>query len=124
MEISKNADFLQVLKGPLNLLLLERKIEMEHKSLKQFHKELSWSTRIYTLLTVALLVGAYVFDANQTSWALPIAGAIAVVLFVESFAISFHRHPKTWRVIKWAVILILLTLLLIGAGIVYSGSFA
>ena len=96
---------------------------MERKTLKQFHKELSWSTRIYTLLTVALLVGAYVFEANQTNWALPITGAIALVLFVESFAISFHRHPKTWRLIKWAVILILLTLLLIGARIVYQGDF-
>ena len=87
---------------------------MERKTLKQFHKELSWSTRIYVLLTVALLGGAYLFDANNTNWTLPVIGALSVVLFVESFAISFHRHPKTWRVIRWAVVLILLALLLIG----------
>ena len=95
---------------------------MERKTLKQFHKELSWSTRIYTLLTVALLAGAYLFDATQTNWALPITGAIAVVLFVESFAISFHRHPKTWRLIKWGVVLILLMLLLIGTRLAYQWS--
>lgn len=97
---------------------------MERKTLKQFHRELSWSTRIYTLLTLALLAGAYLFDANHTSWALPITGAIAIVLFVESFAISFHRHPKMWQAIKWTIIFILLTLLLIGARIIYHGSFA
>lgn len=87
---------------------------MERKTLKQFHKDLSWSTRIYTLLTIALLAGAYLFDANNTSWALPIAGALAVILFVESFAISFHRHPKSWRLIWWTIALILMALLLIG----------
>ncbi len=96
---------------------------MERKTLKEFHKDLSWSTRIYTLLTVALLAGAYIFDANNMGWALPITGAIAVILFVESFAISFHRHPKTWRVIKWTIILILLALLLIGARTGYDWPF-
>ena len=89
---------------------------MERKTLKQFHKELSWSTRIYTLLTVAVLAGAFLFNAWSTNWALTIAMALAVVLFVESFAISFHRHPKTWRVVRWLIVLIVLTLLLIGAG--------
>lgn len=92
---------------------------MQRKTLKQFHKGLSWSTRIYTLLTVTLLIGAYVFDANNTNWTLPIIGALSVILFVESFAISFHRHPKTWRVVRWAVILILLALLLIGFQVRY-----
>ncbi len=94
---------------------MESKHKMEHKTFKQFHKELSWSTRIYTLLTIVLVGGVYLFDASRTNWALPITGAIAVVLFVESFAISFRRHPKTWQAIKWTVILILLALLLIGA---------
>lgn len=96
---------------------------MERKTLKQFHKQLSWSTRIYVLLTVALLAGAYLFDANNTDWTLPVIGALSVVLFVESFAISFHRHPKTWRVIRWAVILILLALLLIGFNLAVDWSF-
>ena len=97
---------------------------MERKTLKQFHKELSWSTRIYTLLTVVLVAGAYLFDAHANSWALPMAGALAVILFVESFAISFHRHPNTWRLIRWAVTLVLLALLLIGFRLVSNWNIA
>ena len=86
---------------------------MQRKTLKQFHQGLSWSTRIYTLLTVCLVVGAHFFKAWETDWALTMIIALAMVLLVESFAISFHRHPKTWQVIRGVLLLILLALLLI-----------
>ncbi len=88
---------------------------MERRTLKQFHKDLSWSTRIYTLMTVLVIVGSYIFDAWGTNWALTVVMAIAVILFVESFAISFHRHPKTWRVVRWILLLVLLALMLISS---------
>lgn len=87
---------------------------MARKTLKQFHKELGWSTRIYTLLTIALAICAFIFDAWNTDWVLTVICALAIILCVESFAISFHRHPKTWRVIWWSIVLILLAVLLIG----------
>lgn len=86
---------------------------MERKSLKQFHQQLSWSTRIYTLLTVLLIVGAHIFKAWETDWVLTVVAAIAIILLVESFAISFYRHPKAWRLIRWGLFLILLAILLI-----------
>lgn len=85
------------------------------KSISQFQRDVSWSTRIYTLLAAAVTIGAIIFDAWHTSWALTIAAALALVLFVESLVISFHRHPATWRGILWFLLLIALTLLLIGA---------
>jgi hypothetical protein len=89
---------------------------MERKTLKDFHKQLSWSTRIYTLLTIVLVAGAFLFDAWSTNWALAMVLAVAVVLLVESFAVSFHRHPRTWRIIRWILILILMGLLFISNG--------
>ena len=86
---------------------------MKRKTLKQFHEGLSWSTRIYTLLTIVLIIGAHFFKAWESDWALSMVMAIAVVLLVESFAISFHRHPKVWRVIRGILLLILLAFLLI-----------
>ncbi len=85
---------------------------MEKKSFRQFHRDLSWSTRIYTLLTVCLIIGAFVFNAWETNWALTMVAAIAVILFVESFALSMQNHPKTWQAIRWILFLILLALLL------------
>ena len=87
---------------------------MQDKSLKQFHRNLSWSTRIYTLLTIVTVALSYWFDAWNTNWARTIILALAIILFVETFEILFHKHPKTWRTIRWIIILIALALLLIG----------
>ena len=87
---------------------------MERKTLKELHRDLSWSTRIYTLLTIVLVIGAHVFKAWESDWAMTIVVALAVVLLVESFAIVFHRYPNTWRLIRWGLLLMVLALLFIG----------
>ena len=90
---------------------------MPRKTLKQFHKELSWSTRIYTLLTIVTIIGAFVFNAWSTNWAMTIAVALAVILFVESFALYFLHHPRAWRWMRWVIrllALLILALLLMG----------
>ena len=66
------------------------------------------------LLTVAIIAGAYFFDAPNSGWALTMVSALAIILFVESFAISFHRHPQTWRTIRWILLIIILALFLMG----------
>jgi hypothetical protein len=87
---------------------------LEPKNLKQFHRDLRWSTRIYTLIALIIGLGAFVFDLWGTQWALLMMLALGVALFVESFAISFHRHPRTWRVIRLLILLALALLLFIG----------
>jgi hypothetical protein len=88
---------------------------MEKKTFETFHKDLSWSTRIYTLMVVVTVLLSAVFDAWSHNWVLTIIGAIAIVLFVETFAIYFHKHPKAWRMVRLVLFLILLAMLLIGA---------
>ena len=87
---------------------------MERKTLKQFHKNLSFSTRIYTLLTVATIAFSYVYDAWNSNWVKTIILALAIILFAETFEIMFYNHPKTFQMIRWIIILILLAILLIG----------
>lgn len=86
---------------------------LERKDLKQFHRDLRWSTRIYTLIAIIIGIGAFALHLWGTQWALMMMMALGVALFVETFAISFHRHPRTWRVIRWAILLLLVALLLI-----------
>lgn len=88
---------------------------MERKTLKQFHRDLSWSTRIYTLLVILTILLSVIFDAWNTNWAFTVVIALALILFVESFAVAFYRHPKIWKTIRWMMLLILLALILIGA---------
>ena len=88
---------------------------MEEKSLKRIHRDISWSTRIYALLTIFVAAGAIFFNAMETDWALTIISAIAGILLVESFAIFFHRHPKAWNLLRWILILALLTFIIIGS---------
>jgi hypothetical protein len=87
---------------------------MERKTLKQFHKNLSLSTRIYTLLTIVTIAFSYYYDAWNSNWVKTIILALAIILFVETFEIMFYNHPKTWKTIRWILILILLAFLLIG----------
>ncbi len=87
---------------------------LEPKNIHQFHRDLRWSTRIYTLIALIIGIGAFVFNLWETQWALVMLCALGVALFIESFAISFHRHPKTWRVIRFVILLILALLLFIG----------
>lgn len=87
---------------------------MAEKTLNDFHRNLSWSTRIYTLLTIVIAVGAFLFDAWNTNWAMTMIMALAMVLFVESFALYFQKHPRTWRLVRWGLLLVLLLLLLTG----------
>ena len=87
---------------------------MGTKNFEQFNKELSWSTRIYTLATVVVAFGAFLFNAWDTDFAFTIIVAIAIILFIETFAIYFHKHPKFWRSFRIIILLIFLALLLIG----------
>ncbi len=88
---------------------------MERKTFKDLHKDLNWSTRIYTLMTIATILLSILFDAWSYNWAFTMIVAIAIVLFVETFAIYFYKYPKTLRILRLMLFLILMTLLLIGA---------
>ena len=87
---------------------------MSDKTLNEFHRGLSWSTRIFTLLTLIIAAGAFLFDAWNTNWAMTMVVGLAVVLFVESFALYFQHHPRAWRLAKWGLLLLLLLLLITG----------
>jgi hypothetical protein len=89
---------------------------MERKTLKQFHRDLTWQSRIYTTAVVLTILFAHVFQAWDKGWMTTILVVIASVLLLDTFNISFHRHPKAWQLVKWGIILLLLGLLLIGAG--------
>lgn len=87
---------------------------MQRKTLKDFHNELSWNTKIYTLLAITVLLLARFTSAFETDFAITIALGLMVVLFVESFAIVSLNHPTLWLYIKWTIILLVLAFILIG----------
>lgn len=84
------------------------------KTLKQLNYDLPWSTRIFTLMALIVVVGAFLLNAWTTNFALTIALTLAVLLLLESFVISIQRHPRTWKMIRWTLLLLLLMLLLLG----------
>lgn len=88
---------------------------MERKTWKEFHYDLRWSTRIYTLAAVLVIGFSYVFNAWSTNWTMTIVAAIAGILFVESFAYYFAHHPKAWKSMRWVLALIILMMILLGA---------
>ena len=87
---------------------------MEKKSWKEFHNDLSWSTRIYTLAVVLVIIFSYCFEAWSSNWTMTIIAAIAAILFFETFAFYFIHHPKVWKAIRWILLLIVIALILIG----------
>lgn len=95
---------------------LSRKTEclMSSNQSPTIYRQPRWSTLIYVTLAVALAIGAAVLNAWQTNWALTILVALGVVLFIESMLLLSQRHPGTWRLIKWGILLLLAVLLLTG----------
>ncbi len=87
---------------------------MEHNDLKQLHNQLSWNTKIYTLLAVGIIVFSKLSNALETDFALAIILALLLILFVESLVIVSTKHLKTWRYIKWFLILIGIGFMLLG----------
>lgn len=87
---------------------------MERKTLKQFHRDLTWQSRIYMVVVLATIIFAHVFHAWEENWVTTIISVIAMVLILDSFNVSFHRHQRIWRLIKWLIILLALAILLIG----------
>jgi hypothetical protein len=81
---------------------------MKRKTLRDFHNELSWNTKIYTLLAIVVLVLARFTSAFTSDFALTIALGLLVILFVESFAIVSFKY------VKWGVILLVLGFILLG----------
>jgi hypothetical protein len=118
MKINSIYDFLHsdraVRRGNLDSEQNHMVMATNNRTFRDFHHSLSWSTRIYTLVTIVVAAGAFLFNAWTTNWAFTMIAAIAIVLFVETFALSLQRHPKTWRVIRMVLLLLLLSLLLIG----------
>lgn len=78
------------------------------------YRQPQWSTLIFVVLAVALAIGASILNAWQTNWALTILVALGVVLFVESMLLIAQRHPGTWQLIKWGILLLLAVLLFTG----------
>jgi hypothetical protein len=87
---------------------------MKRRTLRDFHNELSWNTKIYTLLAISVLLLARFTSALTTDFAVTIVLGLLVILFVESFAIISFNHPGAWVYVKWVVILLVLAFVLLG----------
>ena len=87
---------------------------MEHNDFKQLHNQLSWNTKIYTLLAIGLIVFSKLSNALETDFALAIILALLLILFVESLVIVSTKHLKAWHYIKWFLIFIGIGFMLLG----------
>lgn len=87
---------------------------MKRRTLKDFHNELSWNTKIYTLLAISVLLLARFTSALTTDFAVTIVLGLLIILFVESFAILSFKHPGAWAYVKWIIILFVLAVILLG----------
>lgn len=86
---------------------------MEKKTWRTWNQNLSWSTKVYVLLAVLIGIGSFAFQAWSTNWSVTILFALAIILLVEHFSIVAHRHPKSWKIFKWIILLLACALLFI-----------
>ena len=85
---------------------------MKSKTIRDFHNELSWNTKLYTLLAITVLLVAKFTSALETDFAITMVIGLLIILFVESFTIVSLHYPRLWKYTKWGIILIFLGLLL------------
>lgn len=87
---------------------------MEVKSWKEFNRDLRWSTRIYVLSVLLVILFSFMFNAWSTDWALTIISVIAALLLIETFAYGHAHNPGAWATIRWILLMILIAFLLMG----------
>ena len=80
---------------------------------KPLSKVLSWNTKFFVLLALTLVVVSYFYNDLEYSLAVGSFVALLVVLIVEYSQILSVRHPKTWRAVKFFVIMMVILLTLI-----------
>lgn len=84
---------------------------MFNKTWNKFNSGLSWSTKIYVMVAILITIGAFIFNAWTTNWALTMLFTMAGTLLTEYFLVFSRRHPKTWTTIKWLVLFFIIMLL-------------
>lgn len=87
---------------------------MEVKSWKKFNRDLRWSTKIYALSVVLVILFSVIFNAWQTDWSLTLIAAVGALFLIETFFYGHAHNPGVWQTILWILILILAAILLMG----------
>ncbi len=87
---------------------------MEVKSWKKFSTDLRWSTRIYILSFVLVILFSVIFNAWHTDWALTVIAVVGALLLFETFVYGYAHNPTIWHTILWILFLILFAFLLMG----------
>jgi predicted PurR-regulated permease PerM len=88
---------------------------MRYKSFKEFNKNLSWNTKFYVLLACAFIFFIWMLQYTESSYALPAALALMLVLMVDYAIKYFVKHPRVWNTLRWIIFFLLILLVLIGA---------
>ena len=78
------------------------------------NKSLSRNTKLFVLLAVIMVVVSYSFQDLELAIVFGSLAALVGVMLVDYFELLAKHHPRTWRVIKYTIIGIIILLTLIG----------
>ena len=81
---------------------------------KTFHNEVSWNTKFYVLLAFCMVLFSYFMNDAELGLMVGAVVSLFIVLFVDLYLILSKRYSKSWKVIKYILLLIIIALLLIG----------
>ncbi|MDF1698427.1 MAG: hypothetical protein P1U56_21430 [Saprospiraceae bacterium] len=81
---------------------------------KSFDKEVSWNTKFYVLLALAMVVFSYVMNGTETAIFVGAIMSLLIVLLLDFYLILSKKYSKSWRIIKIILVLIIVAMTLIG----------
>jgi len=79
-----------------------------------FNKEISWNTKFYILLAFCMILFSYLMNGTETGLFVGAIISLIIVLALDLYLILSKRYTKTWKVIKFMIVLIIVALTLIG----------
>ncbi|MBT8232194.1 MAG: hypothetical protein KJN84_06180 [Bacteroidia bacterium] len=77
------------------------------------NRTLSWNTKFFFLLAFVLVTVGFIFQDTEMGISLGAILALLAVLIIDYYKILSVRFPKTWRAIKFIVVVLIIALTLI-----------
>lgn len=87
---------------------------MINKNQRSLDKILSWNTKYLVLVAFILVIFGFAFNNIELGLAIVSVIALSVVIIIDYFELLAHRHPITWKYIRFIIVAIVILFTLIG----------
>ena len=85
-----------------------------NKIRKTFHNQISWNTKFYVLLAFCTVFFSFLMKNTEAGLFAGAVVSLLVVLLLDLYLILSSKYTRSWKIIKYILVLVIVALTLIG----------